>query len=381
MSELRAFQLNISTEELASLRTRLRSTRWPEAETVDDWSQGIPLSYHREFCEYWANEYDWLATQARLNQFPQYITNLYGLDIHFIHVQSPHDTARPLLLTHGWPGSIVEFHKVIAPLTDPTRYGGSPEDACHVVCPSLPGYGFSTKPEAPGWNVAKIALAWDELMARLGYDCYYAQGGDWGAGVTITIGIQNRGRCRGIHINMPTAGPTKDALANPTASDQETLDRIEYFQRWGAGYHKLQSTRPQTLGYGLADSPAGQSAWILEKFFEWTDCDGHPENIFSRDELIDNIMFYWLTNSGASSARLYWETFQPANAGTRPDKVKLPVGVSRFPKEIMAGPRPWSERAFENIVYWNEVEKGGHFAAFEQPELFVQELWNWLRSV
>lgn len=381
MGELSAFRLDVPRGEIEALQLRLAMTRWPEAETVDDWSQGVPRSYHREFCDYWANEYDWFTTQRRLNQLPQYVTNLSGLPIHLLHIRSKHEGAKPLLLTHGWPGSIIEFLEVIAPLTDPTRHGGDAADACHVVCPSLPGYGFSGKPEAPGWNVAKIALAWDELMARLGYDHYYAQGGDWGAGVTITIAMQDRGRCRGIHINMPTAGPTKDALTDPTPADQKTLERIRYFQRWGAGYHKQQSTRPQTLGYGLADSPIGQSAWILEKFYEWTDCDGHPENIFSRDELIDNIMIYWLTNSAASSARLYWETFQPDSAGTRGVKVKLPVGISRFPKEIMAGPRSWSERAFENIVYWNEVDKGGHFAAFEQPQAFVREIRNWLKVV
>ena len=381
MKELTEFQLNVSRAEVDALKYRLRNARWPEMETVDDWSQGVPLRYHQEFCTYWANEYDWFATQDRLNQFPQYTTNLSGLNIHFLHVRSPHDGAKPLLLTHGWPGSIIEFHKVIAPLTDPTRHGGSAEDACHVVIPSLPGYGFSAKPDSTGWDVPKIALAWDELIERLGYNHYYAQGGDWGAGVTITIGLQNQGRCRSIHVNMPTAGPTKEALANPTAADQAVLDRIEYFQRWGGGYHKQQSTRPQTLSYGLADSPIGQAAWILEKFYEWTDCQGHPENVLSRDELIDNIMFYWLQNSAGSSARLYWETFNPGAVGSRPAKVKLPVGVSRFPQEIMAGPRAWSERTFENIVYWNDVDRGGHFAAFEQPQLFVQEVRNWLRKV
>ncbi|MEM7020662.1 MAG: epoxide hydrolase family protein, partial [Pseudomonadota bacterium] len=328
-----------------------------------------------------ANEYDWYATQDRLNQFAHYTTELEGLNIHFIHVKSSHPKAKPLLITHGWPGSVVEFHKIIEPLAEPTRYGGSADDACHVICPSLPGFGFSDKPTAPGWHVPKIAEAWDALMSRLGYGQYYAQGGDWGSGVTTTIAAQNKGRCVGIHVNMPTAGPTKEALKNPTETDKRVLEKIKKVRTWGLGYHKQQSTRPQTLGYGLADSPIGQSAWILEKFHAWTDCNGHPENTLSRDELIDNIMFYWLTNTGASSARIYWENFNPGYKATRPDPITIPAGVSIFPEEIMAGPRSWSERMFTNLRYWNELDKGGHFAAFEQPELFVEEMRNWLREV
>ena len=381
MTPVHPYQIDVSQSLVDDLKARLRQTRWSESQTVSDWSQGVPADYHREFCDYWANRYDWYATQQRLNGFPQYITALDGLDIHFIHLKSTHAEARPLLMTHGWPGSLVEFNKVIGPLTDPTRYGGAPADACHVICPSLPGYGFSAKPQTPGWDVHRIATAWDELMQRLGYQHFFAQGGDWGAGVTLTIAAQDLGHCQAVHVNMPTAGPTQAALTNPTPEDSRVLERIAYFQTWGAGYHKQQSTRPQTLGYGLADSPVGQAAWILEKFYEWTDCEGHPENILSRDELIDNIMFYWLTNSGASSARLYWETFTPKPARPRTGPIAMPVGVSVFPQEIMAGPQSWSEKFLSNIVYWHEVEKGGHFAAFEQPERFVEEIRKWLRVV
>ena len=381
MREILPFTLNIAESEISDLKARLSMARWPEAETVDDWSQGVPVKYHREFCEYWANGYDWYQTQGRLNRFDQYRTDIEGLDFHFVHVKSRCSNAKPLLLTHGWPGSIVEFHKVIEPLVDPERHGGTADQACDVICPSLPGFGFSGKPVKSGWGVRRVAAAWDQLMARLGYDHYYAQGGDWGAGVTIVIGAQDLGRCKSIHVNMPTAGPTREAIENPSVEESRVLGRIEKFQRWGAGYHKQQSTRPQTIGYGLSDSPIGQSAWILEKFYEWTDCDGHPENILSRDELIDNIMFYWLTNSGASSARMYWENFNPALQSVKQAPVSLPVGVSVFPEEIMAGPRTWSERQFTNIRYWNELDRGGHFAAFEQPGLFVQEIRNWLGVV
>ena len=381
MDEIVPFVLDVPESDITDLKTRLSMTKWPEAETVSDWSQGVPIQYHQDFCEYWSKKYDWYSTQERLNRFNQYETVLDGIKIHFIHVRSQLPNAKALLLTHGWPGSIVEFHKVIEPLVNPVNYGGRQEDACHVICPSLPGFGFSGKPLRNGWGVPRVAAAWDELMVRLGYHQYYAQGGDWGAGVTMAIGSQDKGRCKSLHVNMPTAGPTRAAIENPSEVEQRVLDRIERFQRWGAGYHKQQSTRPQTVGYGLSDSPAGQSAWILEKFYEWTDCDGHPENILSRDELIDNIMFYWLANSGASSARMYWENFHPDIQNIKQTPLTLPVGVSVFPEEIMAGPRSWSERIFTNIQYWNDLDKGGHFAAFEQPELFVREMWNWIEVV
>ena len=375
--EIREFQIHADEEALVDLKRRLEQTRWPDAETPDDWSQGLPLAYAKELRDTWLNNYDWRAREAHYNRFPQFVTNIEGLDIHFIHRRSPVRNAAPLLMTHGWPGSVAEFHKVIDPLADPVAHGGTIGQAFHVVCPSLPGYGFSGKPTAPGWGVPKIAHVWDALMLRLNYGGYLAQGGDWGAAVTTAIAMQNKGFCRGIHLNMPSGGPTPEARKNPTPRDEQAFAGGRHYQEWGAGYSKQQSTRPQTLGYGLADSPMGQAAWVIEKFHEWTDCDGHPENAISREELLDNVMFYWLTGSGASSARLYWESFNRAFGGgdrNAEDKVQLATGASIFPKEIVPTPRSWAEQRFANIVYWNELEKGGHFAAFEQPETFVAEV-------
>jgi pimeloyl-ACP methyl ester carboxylesterase len=374
VSNIREFVIDVDDAQLNDLRSRLDNTRFPEAETPDDWSQGVPLSYAREIRDYWLNDYNWSERQARHNRFPQFRTEIDGLDIHFIHAQSPVAKARPLLITHGWPGSVVEFQKVIEPLTNPEQHGGRAEDAFHVVCPSLPGYGFSGRPSETGWGVEKIAGAWNQLMTRLGYDRYLAQGGDWGSAVTTAIGIQNLGQCQGVHLNMVNAGAPKSALENPSERDKLALAGAQYYQQWGAGYSKQQSTRPQTLGYGLVDSPMGQAMWIIEKFYEWTDCDGHPENVLNRDEMLDNVMFYWLTATGASSARLYWESFNTAFSGGGDNSVQVPTGCSIFPKEIVPTPRNWADKRYPNIVYWNELDKGGHFAAFEQPELYVAEL-------
>ena len=376
-NEIRDFQIHADESALTDLKRRLENTRWPDAETPTDWSQGLPLDYAKALRDTWLHSYDWRAREAHYNRFPQFVTELDGLDIHFIHRRSPNADATPLLITHGWPGSVAEFHKVIDPLADPEAHGGSAADAFHIVCPSLPGYGFSAKPTSPGWGVPKIAAAWDALMDRLGYQRYLAQGGDWGAAVTTAIAMQNKGRCAGIHLNMPGGGPTPAARENPTERDKQAFAGGRHYQEWGAGYSKQQSTRPQTLGYGLVDSPMGQAAWVIEKFYEWTDCDGHPENAVSREELLDNVMFYWLTASGASSARLYWESFNRAFGGSRgeaEEKIALATGCSIFPKEIVPTPRSWAEQRFGNIVYWNELAKGGHFAAFEQPEAFVAEL-------
>ena len=379
MSEIRDFKIDVGDDDLDDLHKRLAETRWPDAETPDDWSQGLPLAYARELRDYWLNDYDWRAREAHFNSFPQFTTTIDGLDVHFIHRKSSNPDAAPLLITHGWPGSVVEFHKIIEPLADPTAHGGDAADAFDVICPSLPGYGFSGKPEATGWGVGKIAEVWDTLMQRIGYDSYFAQGGDWGAAVTTAIAMRDEGRCAGIHVNMPSAGPTQEARDNPTERDKQAFEGGRYYNAWGSGYSKQQSTRPQTLGYGLVDSPMGQATWIIEKFLEWTDCedaDGnkHPENILSRDELLDNVMFYWLTATGASSARLYWESFNRTFGRDAGDKIMLPTGCSIFPKEIVPTPRSWAEQRYGNIVYWNELDKGGHFAAFEQPELFVNEL-------
>ena len=379
--KLNPFRIDIPEELIFELKQKISSTRWPEKETVDDWSQGVPRDYLAELCSHWTDNYNWYERQNRLNRINQGLFSFGEIDIHYLEVKSRYDYAKPLLLTHGWPGSFLEFEKVIGPLTDPLEYGLDSTIACHVICPTLPGFGFSGKPNRVGWNVDRIARVWDALMKELGYNTYFAQGGDWGAGITLSIASQNLGSCQSVHVNMPTAGPTKEAYENPSPEDIQTLKKIEEFQEWGSGYHKQQSTRPQTLGFGLADSPVGQAAWVLEKFYEWTDCSGHPENIFSKNELLDNIMLYWLTNSAASSARLYWETFSPSATFVDRGRISIPVGVSVFPKEIMAGPRSWSEKHFADICYWNELDRGGHFAALEQPDLFVSEIKKWLAIV
>ncbi len=376
-SEITDFKIEIPDAQLEDLRRRLGATRWPDAETVDDWSQGIPLAYVQEVCAYWAEKYDWREREAALNRFAQFKTNIDGCGIHFIHVRSPHEDALPLVITHGWPGSVVEFHKVIEPLTNPTAHGGDAADAFHVVCPSLPGYGFSDRAVDSGWGVAHIADAWAELMSRLGYARYVAQGGDWGAMVTTRIGIQDPEHCAAIHLNMPIVPPDPETMNDLTEGEQSALAGMQHYQDKDSGYSKQQSTRPQTLGYGLVDSPAGQAAWILEKFWAWTDCQGHPENALGRDELLDNVMLYWLTGTGASSARLYWESFN-----TPPmESVKVPVGCSIFPKEIFRSSKRWAEKHFGSLLHWNELAKGGHFAAFEQPEVFVDELRECFRSL
>ena len=376
MSEITPFTINTPEEQLTDLRKRINNTRWAEEECVDDWSQGIPLTYVREIADYWANQYDWRKSEQYLNTFDHFQTNIDDLDIHFIHQKSPHPDAYPLIITHGWPGSIVDFHKVIHPLVDQTKHGGKAEAAFHVVCPSLPGYGFSGKPSQAGWGVEKIAETWDQLMVRLGYENYGAQGGDWGAAVTTQIG-RNIGHCDAIHINMPIGRPTPESLQDPTDEEKSALEGLTYYQEWDSGYSKQQSTRPQTLGYGLVDSPVGQMAWIIEKFWSWMDCDGHPENTLTRDELLDNVMLYWLTASGASSARLYWESFGSFGGG---DKVELPTGVASFPKEIIRSPRRWCEESY-NITHWTTMPRGGHFGAFEQPELFINDLRIFFKTI
>ena len=376
MTTVEPFHIAVPDDVLADLRRRLADTRWPEAECVTDWSQGMPLAYARELATYWGTDYDWRAREAELNRFDQYTTEIDGLPIHFIHQRSPHPGALPLVVTHGWPGSIVEFQKVIAPLTDPTSHGGRAQDAFHVVCPSLPGYGFSGKPASTGWNPGRIARAWETLMLRLGYDRYGAQGGDWGAAVTTEIG-RNVGHCVAIHLNMPMGRPPASALENPTDEEKAALAALNHYRRQDSGYYKQQATRPQTLGYGLVDSPAAQLAWIVEKFWSWTDCDGHPENALGRDELLDNVMLYWVNATGASSARLYWEAMADLGSGAR---VELPTGVAAFPKEINRPPRAWCEPGYR-ITHWTAMPRGGHFAAFEQPDLFVDDVRTFFATV
>ena len=373
--DVRPFRIAVDDGVLADLRARLHHTRWPEAELVDGWRQGVPRAWLQAICRYWADGYDWRAREALLNRFAQFTTLIDGLDIHFIHQRSPHADAMPLLLTHGWPGSVVEFQQVIAPLTDPTAHGGNAADAFHVVCPSLPGFGFSAKPATTGWGVDRIAAAWATLMARLGYARYGAQGGDWGSAVTSALGAHDPAHCAGIHVTLamgsrPAVGD--EPGAEPTPGELQALQRAKFYRDWDSGYAKQQATRPQTLGYGLTDSPAGQAAWILEKFWAWTDHDGDPLNLLGRDELLDNVMLYWVTASAASSARLYWESFGAGRRAARP--VTIPTGVAVYPKEIVPPVRRWMADSHTDIRHWRVMPRGGHFAAFEQPALFVDDL-------
>ncbi len=369
MSEPVPFHLDIPEAELDELRSRLRAARWPERELVADWSQGTPLSWVQEMCAYWADGYDWRRCEARLNGLGQHVVHVDGHDIHALHVESPSPHAVPLVLTHGWPGSVVEFLDVIGPLTDPAAHGGDPADAFHVVVPSLPGYGLSSKPTSVGTGTARIADLWVELMASFGYDRFGAQGGDWGAVVTTCLGAQHPDRLIGIHLNMPLGRRDRE-VTDLTEAEQRALAEGAEHREWGTGYSKQQSTRPQTIGYSLVDSPVGLAGWILEKFHAWTDCGGHPENVLTKDQLLDNLMLYWLPATGASAARLYWESFRQIGRG----QVAVPTGCSLFPHEIARPSRRWAEVNYSNIVYWNELDRGGHFAAFEQPTTFVDEV-------
>lgn len=370
------FKIDIDHRDIDDLRRRLTNTRWPEREPVDDWSQGVPLAYTRQLCDYWANEYDF-GFAERINAFPQFRMTIDGLGFHFLHVRSPEPDAFPLVITHGWPGSVVEFLKVLGPLADPRAHGGDPRDAFHVVAPSLPGYGWSDKPHTTGWNVPRIAQAWDALMSALGYERYGAQGGDWGAGVTTTMGEQQPDGLVGIHVNMAVAPPDKDTFGDLTPTEQKALDDLAEHMKSGTGYSTQQSTRPQTLGYGLTDSPAGQCAWIAEKFWAWTDCNGHPENALTKDEMLDNISVYWFTATATSSARLYWESFNTSHRS----EVSVPSGISVYPREIVRPSRRWAEKRYTNLIWFDELDRGGHFAAFEQPESFVDQVRGFFRTV
>jgi pimeloyl-ACP methyl ester carboxylesterase len=372
-ADVEPLRVEFPDDAVADLRERLRRTRWPEREPVDDWSQGVPLSYLRELCAYWADGYDFAAAQARLNAVPHFRTRVDGLGIHFVHAPSPHAGALPLVLTHGWPGSIVEFLGVIDALTDPD----DPADAFHVVAPSLPGYGWSDKPTAPGWGIPRIARAWDELMNRLGYDRYGAQGGDWGAMVTTSLGQQVPDHVLGIHVNLPVVPFDRVPMDDLTQREQAALARLSEHTTRGMGYSSQQSTRPQTLGYGLVDSPAAQCAWIVDKFREWTDCDGLPENAVAREQILDNISVYWFTATGTSSARLYWEEFRSVD--TAP--VAVPSGISVFPRELVQVSRRWAETRFTDLRWFGEPDRGGHFAALEQPAAFLAEVRGFFRHL
>ncbi|AGZ40757.1 epoxide hydrolase 1 [Actinoplanes friuliensis DSM 7358] len=357
----------VSDDALDDLRERLRRTRWPEPEPVQDWSQGVPSRRLRALCAYWRDSYDWRACEARLNALDPSTTHIDGLDIHFLHLRSPEPDATPLVMTHGWPGSVIEFLKVAPLLADPRAHGGAAEDAFHVVLPSLPGFGLSGKPAETGWGPERIARAWVELMQRLGYHQFVAQGGDWGHAVTTALGGIGEPAVRAIHSNMfPTYG-AEEATSPP---ERRALQRQRDFEDNESGYKHEQIQSPQTIGYALTDSPVGQAAWIYEKYQQWTDHGGDPEALLSRDEMLDNISLYWLTGTAASSARIYWESFR----GYRDPKVDVPVGVSIFPRDIYLGSRRWAEAKYPRLVHYQEMPRGGHFAAWEQPELLAEEI-------
>jgi pimeloyl-ACP methyl ester carboxylesterase len=376
---VRDFRIETPQADLDDLRERLLRTRWPDPSTVEGWTQGVPLDYVQDLCAYWANGYDWRRVEAQLNAYPQFVTGLDGggddsVDVHFLHVRSPHEDALPLILTHGWPGSVVEFLDVIDELTKPSDGA----DAFHLVIPSLPGYGYSGKPTTAGWGVERIATAWAQLMDRLGYERYGAAGGDWGSMITAALGTGMPEAVVGIHLTMPLAeAPPEDERQALSKTEKEARQDAEKFRRFGAGYSAEQSTRPQTLGYGLTDSPAGQCAWIIEKFWDWTDSAGPPENVISRDRLLDNVTLYWLTASATSSARLYWESY----GKTRYDTVEVPTGAAIFPREMNRMPRSWLERRFVDLRRLTYPNSGGHFASMEQPETFVDELRTFFRMV
>jgi pimeloyl-ACP methyl ester carboxylesterase len=389
-TEIRPFIVNIPEEELAELRRRIEATRWPSKELVGDRSQGVQLATMQELARYWATDYDWRKAEAKLNAVPQFTTEIDGVAIHFIHVKSRHENALPLIMTHGWPGSVIELLETVGPLTDPTAHGGTPEDAFHLVLPSLPGYGFSGEPAELGWDLGRTARAWAELMDRLGYARYVAQGGDLGAIVTDVMGRQAPEGLVGIHMNLLV---TTLGAATPPPGDSEeeraALDAINTFTTDGFGYFLEQSTRPQTIGYALLDSPVALAAWLFDhdtdSYYKISRAfvDGVPVGNLTRDNIVDNITLYWLTGTGGSAARWYWELgrAQALAAGQPPPDVSLPVGFTTFPGEIFQTPRSWVEQSYPNLTYFNEVDRGGHFAAWEEPQLFAEEMRAAFRSL
>jgi pimeloyl-ACP methyl ester carboxylesterase len=384
-TDIRTFRIDIADEQIDDLRRRIAATRWPSKELVEDRSQGVQLATIRELARYWANDYDFGRIEARLNTLPQFTTEVDGVEIHFIHVRSKHEDAMPLIMTHGWPGSVIELLETIGPLTDPTAHGGEAEDAFHLVLPSVPGYGFSGEPTEVGWDPGRNALAWAELMRRLGYTRYVAQGGDLGAIVTDVMGRLAPEGLLGIHVNLLVASiGLEDQLPAESEQERAALDAVKTFTTQGFGYFLEQTTRPQTIGYALLDSPVALAAWLLDhdtdSYYKISHAflDGEPSGHLTREQIVDNITLYWLTGTGASAARWYWELGRAQAAaqaaGQAPPAVSVPVGFTTFPGEIFPAPRSWVETVYPNLTYFNEVDRGGHFAAWEEPELFTTEV-------
>jgi pimeloyl-ACP methyl ester carboxylesterase len=383
-TEIRPFHLDVPDEELAELRRRIAATRWPSKELVADRSQGVQLDALQALARYWETEYDWRKAEAKLNALPQFTTQIDGVDIHFIHAKSPHTDALPLIMTHGWPGSVIELLEAVDPLIEPAAHGGRAEDAFDLVLPSLPGYGFSGEPTELGWNVGRVAQAWAELMRRLGYTRYVAQGGDVGAAVTDALGRQAPEGLLGIHMNLLVTVLAGGPLPSESEQERAALDAISTFKTSGFGYFLEMATRPQTIGYALLDSPVALAAWMLDhdtdSYYKISSAfvDGQPSGNLTRDQILDNITLYWLTGTGASAARSYWEDGQAAAAavasGQAPPDVSVPVGFTTFPGEIWRTPRSWVEKSYPNVIHFNEVDRGGHFAAWEEPELFGEEI-------
>jgi len=379
-TSIKPFHVNIPAADLEDLRKRILATRWPDKETVNDQTQGVRLDQIQKLTQYWGTQYDWKKAEAKLNALPQFITNIDGLDIHFIHVRSKHPNALPLIITHGWPGSIFEMLKIIGPLTDPTSYDGQAEDAFDVIIPSMPGYGFSGKPKDTGWDADRMARAWDVLVKRLGYKKYVSQGGDWGSVVTDKMALQKPEGLLGIHVNMPATVPPEIAKSlqagDPAPAGLSTKEKAAYealnkLYTKGGGYAAMMVTRPQTLGYGLTDSPVGLAAFFLDKMNEWTYSGGDAEKSLTKDEILDDISLYWLTNTAVSGAQLYWEN--NANNFNAVD-IDIPAAITVFPGEIYQAPKSWAEKSYHNLIYFNEVDKGGHFASWEEPLLFAKEI-------
>jgi pimeloyl-ACP methyl ester carboxylesterase len=386
---IRPFRVDVPEEALADLRRRVGATRWPHKELVADRSQGVQLATNQALAEYWTTDYDWRRCEAKLNALPQFMTNIDGIDIHFIHVKSPHENALPLIITHGWPGSIIEMLEVVGPLTDPTAHGGRAEDAFDLVVPSIPGYGFSGEPTELGWWAGRAASAWPKLMERLGYTRYVAQGGDVGAAVTDAMGRLGIDALVGIHTNLLVTGLGGGTHPSDTAEEKAALEQLATFRATGFGYFLEQATRPQTIGYALLDSPVALAAWMLDHDTDAYEkitrafVDGKPSGNLTRDHVLDNITLYWLTGTGASAARSYWESAQAQarSAGQTPPPVKIPVGFTQFPGEIFRAPRSWVEQSYPDVVYFNKAAKGGHFAAWEEPQIFSEEVRATFRTL